>query len=255
MRRAPLALAAALLVGLPAAPAVAQEAQPPGCDVEAATLDWGFKESFRAYIDGSIANGEWTVADGATYETPTFGFTASDGRIDPSGPNGSIEFPGSVRFTGHDGLLDTTIANPVLVLRAGGEDALLLLDVTGATMDGDAVAVEETPFVAIDLAGQDLAPVDGVLTISEAPTALTADGEIAFPNYPAGEAFDPVTITMDVGDCDLSGLPIGGDAGDPPVDGTPLVAGMVGVGVVLLAAIVGLVAFFVRRARASRASG
>lgn len=208
---------AAVAVLAPGA-ASAAEAQAPGCDVESATLDWGFKESFRGYIDGSIANGEWTVADGATYATPTFGFTTEEGRIDPRDPNGQVDFPGSVRFTGHGGILDTTIANPVLLFR-GSEPALLLLDVSGPTMEGDEVAVTATPFVTIDLAEQDLAPVDGVVTIVDASTTLTADGEAAFPNYPAGEAFDPISATIDVGDCDLSGLPIGGDAGDPPADG------------------------------------
>lgn len=214
MRRpvAALLVAAALVVG----PAASATAQAPGCDVESATLTWGFKESFRAYIDGSIANGEWTVADGATYDTPAFGFPSVSGRLDPSG---SVGFAGSVRFTGHGGILDTTIANPVVVLRAQG-DSLLLLDVSGPTMAGDQVAVTETPFVTIDLTGQDLAPVDGIITIEDAPTTLTADGETAFPNYPEGEAFDPISATFDIGDCALTGQPLGddaaGDSGIPP---------------------------------------
>jgi len=221
MRRA---LAALLVAGvLAAVPAPVASAQAPGCDVESATLEWGFKESFRAYIDGSIANGEWTVADGATYTTPTFGFSAEAGRLDPRGPVGSVDFPGSVRFTGHGGVLDTTIARPVLIFRGADEDALLLLDVSGPTMDGGEVAVTATPFVTIDLTGQDLAPVDGVVTIDAAPTTLTADGEAAFANYPAGTAFDPLSAALDVGACDLSGLPIGGDAYDPAPDVSPAV--------------------------------
>src|SRR5690606_23738697 len=43
-----------------------------GCTVTDAELVWGYKESFRSYISGSIAHGEWTVADGAAYETPNF---------------------------------------------------------------------------------------------------------------------------------------------------------------------------------------
>jgi hypothetical protein len=253
MRRALAALlAVSAFALLPAAPAAAQTpAQAPGCDVDAATLTWGFKESFRAYIDGSIANGEWTVADGATYATPSFGFAADSGRVDPRDPNGQIDFPGSVRFTGHGGLLDTTIANPVLLLRGSDTDALLLLDVSGPTMDGDEVAVTATPFVTIDLSGQDLAAVDGVVTIVDAPTTLTADGEAAFPDYPAGTEFDPLSATVDVGDCDLSGLPVGGDAYDPApdLDVVPIVVG--GVVVALLIGIgIGLV--FARR-RAQRA--
>ncbi len=244
MRRA---LAALLALGalalVPAAPA---DAQAPGCDVAAATLTWGFKESFRAYIDGSIANGEWTVADGATYQTPTFGFAAEDGQVDARDPNGSIAFPGAVRFTGHGGVLDTTIANPVLILRGVDQDAVLLLDLSGPTMDGGEVAVTATPFVTIDLTGQDLSSVDGVVTIDEAPTTLTAEGEAAFPNYPAGTEFDPISATLDVGDCDLTGLPVGGDASAPEPQ-TGIVSALLGGAVIALLAGIGLV--FARRRR------
>jgi len=239
---AALLVAAALAVG----PAGTVAAQVPGCDVDSATLTWGFKESFRAYIDGSIANGEWTVADGAGYETPTFGFVAAEGRLDPRGPEGSVDFPGSVRFTGHGGILDTTIANPVLQFRGDGK-AFLLLDVRGVTMDGDEVAMSLTRFVELDLTGQDLEPVDGIVTLDEAPATLTADGAIAFPNYPEGEAFDPVSATIDVGaDCDLSGLPVGGDAAVPPPGGDILPAVVGGAVVALLAAIM---IWFARRRR------
>jgi hypothetical protein len=246
MRRAVLLLLATAL--LAAAPAGAASAQAPGCEVESGSLSWGFKESFRAYIDGSIANGEWTVADGATYDTPSFGFPTAEGRVDPRDPNGSVAFTGSVRFTGHGGILDTTIANPVLVVRADGT-GVLLLDVSGPTMEGDEVSVLETEFADVDLTGQDLTPVDGVITIDEAPTTLTADGEVAFPNYPAGEAFDPVSATLDVGDCDLTGLPIGGDAGDDTTAaGMPWLALAIAAALIAVAALV-IAVIAVRRRR------
>lgn len=244
-----VALGALALV--PAAPAVAQA---PGCDVASATLDWGFKESFRAYIDGSIANGEWTVADGATYATPTFTFPAASGRVDPRDPNGTIGFTGSVRFTGHGDVLDTTISNPVLVIRPDGT-GVLLLDVSGDTMEGDPVSVTESEFLDVDLGGQNLTPVDGVITIDAAPTTLTADGSAAFPNYPAGEAFDPITVTAEVGDCDLTGQPIGTDtvdvdpgeatAGDETASGFDILPLALGGGVVALLAAISI--FFARR--------
>ena len=62
-----LAAAAVLMPGVAHAQA-GSSSQAPGCDVVSASLEWGFKESFRGYIDGSIANGEWTVAEGAAYE-------------------------------------------------------------------------------------------------------------------------------------------------------------------------------------------
>lgn len=208
IRALPVAALALLGAGLaaPAAAApLAPSAAPAACDVSAATLTWGFKESFRAYIDGSIANGEWQVSDGATYATPEFVFTAASGTLDPREPSGQIDFAGAIRFTGHGGILDTTVANPSLVLAA--DEALLLLDVSGPTMEGDAVDELAVPFVSLDLAGQDLTPVDGVITLSEVPTTLTADGARAFPNYEAGSAFDPVTIRVEVGDCALAPEP------------------------------------------------
>lgn len=245
MRRASVALAAGLLfAGIAGAPSFATDVRTTGCDVESATLDWGFKESFRAYIDGSIANGEWTVADGATYETPTFGFPATSGRIDPRLPRGTVRFDGSARFTGHGGILDTTIATPALVVSDQGP-TILYLGITGLTMDGDDITRADIPFVTVDLTGQDLTPVDGIITIDAAPTRLTADGEIAFPNYPAGEAFDPLTVTMDVGDCDLSAQPLNGDAEDAP-DGTPWLVPAIAA-VALLAAAGTVVVLAVRR--------
>ena len=238
MIRRTLALAAAALLALaPAAAATAAPAQAPGCDIESASMSWGFKESFRAYIDGSIANGEWTVGDGAMYATPEFGFLATDGRIDPRGPLGSISFAGSVRFTGHGGILDTTVANPVLVLRAD-ETAVLLLDVSGPTMEGDQVSVTGATFVDVDLTGQDFTSNGGIITIVDAPTTLTEEGAEAFPNYEAGEAFDPLSVRFDVGDCDLSGQPIGTDTYEEGVIGnaTPffiLVAAVAGLLVII----------------------
>jgi hypothetical protein len=241
MRRllAPLLLTGFLLV--PSAPAPAQSS---GCDVGGATLTWGFKESFRAYIDGSIANGEWTVADGATYETPRFGFPGGAGLVSGLPLEGQVHFPGSVRFTGHGGILDTTIANPVLVFR-GDQEALLLLDVSGPTMEGDQVSVTATPFVTVDLSGQDLAPVDGVITLADAPTVLTADGETAFPNYAAGTDFDPLSATIPVGDCVVTAPPTGGDTS---VEGIPWLLPAILAGIVAVAALlVGILAARRRR--------
>src|SRR5690606_7451077 len=106
------------------------------CTISDATLTWGFKESFRAYLTSSIAHGEWIVSDGAAYETPEFSWHGT-GSLDPATQRGDLAFEGSVLFWGHDGALQTTIANPRVVL--GVDGAVLLLDVTGTTQDGSAV--------------------------------------------------------------------------------------------------------------------
>jgi hypothetical protein len=173
--------------------AVALVAAPAACTVDDATLDWGFKESFRSYISGSIANGEWTVADGATYSTPTFGFTGGSGSLTDG--VGTIAFPGSIEFTGHGGALDTTVANPQLRFD-GSATAILLLDVAGTTQEGSQVAETAVPFATVDLAGG--VADDGHYRLDAAPTELTAEGAAAFGTYAAGDALDPVILDLPV---------------------------------------------------------
>jgi hypothetical protein len=202
---------AGFLALLGAGPASASESQAPGCDIRDATLTWGFKESFRAYIDGDIANGEWTTSDGAAYETPEFIWSGGTGRYNSDTGSGSVQFSGSVRFTGHDGLLDTTISNPVVTL--SGDTGTLILDVAGPSMDGDQVDAQDVPFV--ELRDLEISGEDALVTV-DAGTVMTSDGEAAFPDYQAGTDFDPVALNLPTsGEC-AAGLD-GGDAG--PADG------------------------------------
>jgi len=169
-----------------------------GCVVYDATLTWGFKESFRSYISGSIAKGEWTVADGATYAVPNFGFSAGTGGYDPETGAGLLAFAGSIAFTGHGGLLNTTVSNPQLQL-VDETSAILLLDISGTTQDGAAVDRAAVEFGSVDLTGA-VATENGVVTITSAPAALTAAGSDAFGTYPEGEALDAISATFSVAD-------------------------------------------------------
>ena len=161
------------------------------CTVSAADLTWGFKESFRSYISGSIAHGEWQAIDGAGYATPAFTWQAATGTTSPEGVPAEIAFAGGIRFTGHDGLLDTTVANPTLVIDSGAH-AVLRLDVASVPMDaamaGDTAmqTLTQVPFVDVDLSGATITPRDGGATgaveiaATAAPTAITADGLAAY---------------------------------------------------------------------------
>ncbi|UYN83427.1 MAG: HtaA domain-containing protein [Microcella sp.] len=168
------------------------------CLVSDAELEWGFKEAFRAYISGSIANGEWQLLEGAEYETPSFAFGGA-GAINPRTGEGQFDFTGGIRFTGHGGILDTTVSNPRVVM-IDGDTAQLVLDVIGTTQDGVAVEAEGVVFGDIDLSAAARSADDGVLTITGAPVTLTATGADAFGTYPAGEEFDPITITGTLAD-------------------------------------------------------
>lgn len=183
---------------------VKEQAEIDACTVTDATLDWGFKESFRSYISGTIAHGEWQAMDGATYETPEFSWAEGTGGFDVETFTGQVSFNGTIHFTGHDGLLDTSVSDPTLLF-TGSETAYLLLDVTGLTME-DALAgntenvldFEQVSFVTIDLSSATVeTSADGtVTTVTDAPTAITAQGYEAFPNYEAGTEFDPVSFTI-----------------------------------------------------------
>ena len=220
-----------------------------GCAVESGDLTWGFKESFRSYISGSIANGEWTVADGATYETPDFGWTDATGTYDAATSAGQVDFTGSITFTGHDGVLNTTVANPSIRFDSA-DSATLLLDVTGTTQEGVSEEKTAVEFVTLDLSAATVDSADGVVTITGAPAVLTADGSEVFGTYEAGEAFDAVTVSFTTADCAVA-------AEEPaPVDAEPVAEAndlgwvWIVIAVLALLAIIAAIVVIVRRRQA-----
>lgn len=179
-------------VVLDIAPNVATAAA--GCPVDDASLVWGFKESFRSYISGTIANGEWTVADGATYETPNFSWPAGEGSYDAETGEGLVAFLGSITFTGHGGILNTMVSNPRLEF-VDADTAIVIVDVTGTTQEGEPVSETGVQFVELDLT--DAATLsDNELVVTDAPATLTPVGAAAFGTYSEGEEFDPVSFTL-----------------------------------------------------------
>lgn len=184
--------AAASIVALPSSVTVSE------CVASAGSFSWGFKESFRAYVSGSIANGEWTTDGGITYATPAFIADELTGEVQLETIAGELAVDGSMRFTGHDGILDTTIADPRLQFD-GADGLVMVVDITGTTQDFVEVSATDVPFVVGDLAAAEWS-VDGDLLIIDAvPLTLTAEGAEAFGTYPEGEPFDALAVTMDAG--------------------------------------------------------
>ncbi len=170
------------------------------CTIDDATLVWGFKETFRAYIDGSIANGEWTTDGDVTYATPDFTWVGGTGSSDGEEAL-DVRFSGSIRFTGHGGILDTTVADPHILI--DDDRAVLTVDIHGTTQTGEAVDATDVEFGELDLDGATVTRDGDTLTWTAVPATLTEEGSAAFGTYPAGEALDPLTIvaTLD-GGCD-----------------------------------------------------
>ncbi|MGO1950205.1 MAG: HtaA domain-containing protein [Mycobacteriaceae bacterium] len=170
-----------------------------------ARMGWGIKESFRSYIRGSIANGDWTTGDGAVYSDGAFVFAGSDGKVALDGDDvqdGAVSFTGSVNFTGHDGILDTTVANPEI--EVSGSTGTLVADVTSNDTEGN--PHDYGRISVADLSFSESSVTDGVLDAAASAT-LTQDGSSAMGDfYEAGAEMDPLTLKAALSDgCDGEG--------------------------------------------------
>lgn len=184
-----------------------QSVNEPSCNVTAGTLTWGVKESFRSYISGSIANGEWTVSDDMRYETPNFIWDKVSGSVTPELDADEIAFTGAVHFTGHDGAMTLDLANPKIEFTAD-DTAYLVLDIGSAdtTSGGESAVQTEVRAAKLDLStalnagGTELA-IDGAVPrlTTEGATALNG----AYGSYVAGEELDPITLDATVAGCEL----------------------------------------------------
>lgn len=177
------------------------------CVVADGTLTWGVKESFRAYISGSFANGEWQTADGAEYETPSFIWTGGTGEIDPATGKGSVSFTGSVTFTGHGGVLNLNLANPTVEFEDG--EGVLLMDSKSNDMEGNLATDAKQQWVGA-IKPTSIEVQNGKVELTELPMTLTNEGAEAFAGfYEAGVDLDPISLSLQLDGC--------ADSGDAPV--------------------------------------
>ncbi|KAA1379996.1 HtaA domain-containing protein [Aeromicrobium fastidiosum] len=163
------------------------------------TLDWGIKKSFRDYVVGSIAHGAITVSDGAEKnDDGTFAFSVDSGTWDPKTQELSVDYDGTVQFTGHDGLLEVTVTDPEL--DATGDAGVLTAQVVSKSLE----AGQPTDYGRIAIADVDtdgaISAAGSSLTIKDAPATLTETGAPAFGGfYTAGTALDPIGGTATLG--------------------------------------------------------
>ena len=193
MREA-LALALAAVVGV--APASVPEG---ACEVQDVSITWGFKESFRSYISGSIAQGSWEASGDVGYEIPHFTLTGGTGHVNAARDEGIVAFEGGIVFSGHDGILETSLQNPELII-IGSREATLMFDVTGDTMEEVSVNQPDVPFATVTWGrgAENVVPSDGVWSVEGAQVVLTQEGSDAFGTYPAGEKMDPLSFRFEV---------------------------------------------------------
>lgn len=147
------------------------------------------RDSFRNYIRGGIANGSWDL-NGTTYSNNAFQWAKGTGSFKDG--KGSISFTGSVHFTGHHGILDTTISNPRLEIN--GKTAVLYATVVGNDMDGKSQNYGEVALLNVDVSGLQVS--GDKISISGAGTTITAEGAKAFAGfYEAGKDMAPLSFS------------------------------------------------------------
>ncbi|MDO5750537.1 MAG: HtaA domain-containing protein [Rothia sp. (in: high G+C Gram-positive bacteria)] len=159
--------------------------------VTAATLGWGVRSSFRSYIRG-LAKGSWEL-NGVTYSDNAFNWSNGTGTY--ANGKGSISFSGTVHFTGHNGVLDTTLSNPRLEIN--GSTGTLYLTVKSNSMDGKPVNYGEVAFATVDTSGVQLS--NGTLSLSGAAVNISETGSKAMADfYEPGKDMDPLSLSASV---------------------------------------------------------
>lgn len=160
--------------------------------VSGATLTWGVKSDFRDYITGSIAKGS-IAATGVSGSGPwTWG--GGSGTFNTNDGVGRAAFAGSVRFSGHGGVLDVTISNPRVQVNSS-TSATLVADVRTAEKSYSGIAV-----ATLRLGDGTASRSGDKLTWQGVPATLAAAAAPAFEGfYSAGSALDPVSFTLPLG--------------------------------------------------------
>lgn len=145
-------------------------------DFADAALDWGVRRTFREYVSGPIAEGEWKLAGGAKDGGALYRFPGSKGSYDAKKEELKVDFDGSVHFTGKE--IDLKLSKVSVVVRDGK----------------GTVSTDGTPLVTF---AAPLKPKKDLILVEEAPAKLTEKGSKLFGSmYQKGTAMDPVTLAV-----------------------------------------------------------
>lgn len=162
--------------------------------VISAQADWGVRTSFRNYIQGSIANGGWQLS-GIEESGDTFIFSGDAGAVNTSDNSGTILFPGTIRFYGHSGTLDSTFSN--MEIQFSGNSGQLLVNADSNDVEGNPKEYGRIVLANLSFSSLNLSDSSASGTAS---TTLTAAGASAFGDfYPEGDALDDISFTASLG--------------------------------------------------------
>lgn len=145
------------------------------------TLNWGLRESFRNYVQGSIAHG--TFSGGS--------FSVAGGAVNAEAGIGVINFAGGIHAYGHNGVLDYKLHNPSVQITGANSGVLY------ATVNGSRVAFANLSFNGLQV-------TESAVTANWVSANLTAAGAQTFSYngkafYQAGEALDGFALNVKLG--------------------------------------------------------
>ncbi|MEW1720708.1 HtaA domain-containing protein [Streptomyces sp. NPDC093109] len=171
-----------------------------------AAVDWGVRRTYREYVTGAIAQGEWKLSGGALDGGALFRFPKGKGTYDADAGTLNASFAGTVQFTGTG--LDLTLSE--VAVKVTGETGRLYAKVADAESEPKPTSESESksgsesesksasdavPLITFE--AKDFTPKDGLAALTEAPAKLTAQGAKAFGSlYPAGTEMDPVSLAV-----------------------------------------------------------
>lgn len=181
--------------------------------IEDAAVDWGVRRTFREYVTGSIAKGEWKLSAGAQDGGALFRFPQGEGTYDDKKQTFDADFAGAVRFTGAHGL-DLALSKVGVEVKDGKGTLFANVESTGSK-GSKGVTLKKAPLITF--AAKELKPKDGLVSLTEVPSKLTADGAKAFGGmYKAGSEMDPLSLAVGLdADAKLPALPDLGSSASP----------------------------------------
>lgn len=155
-------------------------------DVTGASLDWGFKDSWRSYV--ARFGGTATASGGAT-TSPAYGWSSGAGTFDVTTGAADVALAGTVAWSVPAHGISISLSDPEIVLDGDGTGELRFdyVDSTGASGTG----------VFATLTGAVPVLADGVATFTQvAAAAGPATAAVFTGSYPEGSALDPVSFAL-----------------------------------------------------------
>jgi hypothetical protein len=145
-------------------------------------------------VTGPIAHGAVTPGAGAAAGAGgTYRFPLAEGTY-ASADVLSARFGGEIRFSGHEGALDVSFAEPRVEI--DGDTGSLVVDAVDGGTEHHGVTL-----ATLDLGGVTAVRDGDEVVLAGIPATLTASGAGVFAGfYTAGEALDPLTLRLAVDD-------------------------------------------------------